>query len=100
MQTEHLDQRADLRLCSADADRAAVSPEPASQDREVEHQRGVGEDELGEVDDDVGLRANGPGQGWTPHALSIAVLVTAATKGRRLVVEVNDARNLLKAQGG
>jgi len=68
-----------------------VRPQAPGEHGEVEHQGRVGEDELAEIDDDVGLRADRAGQGWTPDPLRIAVFVTAAAEGRRLVVKVNDA---------
>jgi hypothetical protein len=99
MEPEHLDQGADLRLGAADTDRPAVRPQPPSQDGEVEHQRGVGEHQLSEIDDDVGLRADRSGQRGTAKSLGIAVLLATAAEGRRLVVEVNDPRNLLNPRG-
>jgi hypothetical protein len=97
MEPEHLDQGADLGLGAADTDRPAVRSQPASQEGEVEHQRGIGEHQLGEIDDDIGLRADGSGQRGPPESLGVAVLVATAAEGRRLVVEVNDPRNLLNA---
>jgi hypothetical protein len=99
MEPEHLDQGADLGLGAAHTDRPAVCPQPPSQEGEVEHQRGVGEHQLGEIDDDVGLRADRTRQRGTPKSLRIAVLIAAAAEGRRLVVEVNDPRNLLNERG-
>ena len=99
MKPEHLDQGADLGLGAADTDRPAVRPQPPSQDGEVEHQRGVGEHQLGEIDDDVGLRAYRSGQRGAANSLSVAVLIAMTAEGRRLVVEVNDSLKLLKARG-
>ncbi len=90
MQPEHLDQSADLGLGAADTDRPAVRPQPPSQDGEVEHQRGVGEHQLAEIDDHVGLGADRSGQRGASKSLRIAVLIATAAEGRRLVVEVND----------
>jgi hypothetical protein len=99
IEPEQLDQGADLGLGAAHTDRPAVRPQPPSQEGEVEHQRGVGEYQLGEIDDDVGLRADRTRQRGTPKSLGIAVLIAAAAEGRRLVVEVNDPRNLLNERG-
>jgi hypothetical protein len=66
MDTQELDQGADLRLGAAQRDRAAAGPQAPGEDRQVEHQRGIGEDQLGEIDDDIGLRADRPRDGAPP----------------------------------
>ena len=71
VQPDELDQRADLRLGAAEQDRAAMRAQAAREHRQIEHQRRVGEHELAEVDDDVGLGADRPRQacrrrpGWS-----------------------------------
>jgi hypothetical protein len=95
MQPHPLDQRPDLRLGAAQQDRPPVGAEATGEDGDVEHQRGIGEDQLGQVDDDVCLGPDGPGQGRTPEALRVAVLITAATQRGRLVIEVNDGETLV-----
>ena len=95
MQTHQLDQGADLRLGAAEHDLAAVSTKPAGQHGQIEHQGGVGENELGEIDDDVGLSADRPRERLPPDALRIAILVAAAAKCRRCVIEVDDCETLI-----
>jgi hypothetical protein len=56
VESHHLDERLDLRLRAAEEQRAPADAEPAGEHGEIEHQRRVSENELGEVDDDVGLR--------------------------------------------
>ena len=55
VQPHQLDQRLDLRLGLVQEHRSSPHAQAAGQDRQVEHQRGVGEGELGQVDDDVRL---------------------------------------------
>jgi metal-sulfur cluster biosynthetic enzyme len=93
-----LDQRADLRLGSAQPDRPPAAPQPPRKHRQVEHQRDVGEPELGEIDDHVGLRAQGAGERATADSLSAAVLVAGAAEDGRCLGEVDDAGNLLKLE--
>jgi metal-sulfur cluster biosynthetic enzyme len=91
-----LDQRAYLRLGSAQQDRPPAAPQPPREHRQVEHQRDVGEPELGQIDDDIGLRAQGAGERATANSLRAAVLVAAAAEDRGCLGEVDDAGNLLK----
>ena len=58
MQADHLYQCPDLRLGAAQQDRAPPGPQPAREHRKVQHQRGIREHELREVDDHVRLSAN------------------------------------------
>ena len=97
MEPDDLDERPDLRLGSAEQDRAAVRTQPASEHGEVEHQRRVGEHEVREVDDDVGLRTNRSGECSATASLCGAILVALAAKRRGLVIEVDDSRNLAKS---
>ena len=68
MQADSLDQGVDLRLRAADEQVQALHPKAAGEDGEVEHQRRVGEHELGEIDDDITLRAQRTCQGLAPTA--------------------------------
>ena len=56
VQADDLDQPPDLRLGVAQQHPPPGDAQAAREHREVEHQRGVGERELAEVDDDVGRR--------------------------------------------
>jgi metal-sulfur cluster biosynthetic enzyme len=97
VQTDQLDQGPDLRLGSAQKDRAPVRAKPAGQHRQVEHQRRVGERQLGQIHDHIGLRAERARQRAAPIALGAAVLISSAAQDRRLVTEVDDSGNLTKA---
>jgi hypothetical protein len=100
VQADVLDQRSHLRLGSAQIDRTAVGTQAAGQHREVEHQRGVCERQLAEVDDDIGLGTDRARQGLSPESLGSSSLVPAASEGRWLVIEVDDPANLSKPADG
>jgi hypothetical protein len=55
VQPDHLDQRVDVRLGVAQAQDPLLRPKALREHREVEHHRGVGEVQLGQVDDHVAL---------------------------------------------
>jgi hypothetical protein len=78
MQADDLDQCPDLWLSPPEQDRPAVCAQAAGQHCEVEHQRRVGEDQIREVDDDVRLRTNSPGQRSPSASLRGPVLVALA----------------------
>jgi hypothetical protein len=94
VQPDQLDQRHDLGLGAAQQNRTAPAPEPPREHRQVEHQRRVGEHQLAEVDDDVTLGPESPGQGPAPEPLCRPILVAATAQSRRLVLEVDDSDNL------
>jgi hypothetical protein len=77
-----LDHPAHLRLCTAQQHGSAAGTQPASEQRKVDHQRHVGEAEVGEIDGDVGLGPQRSGDRTSPKALSGAVLVPGATEDR------------------
>jgi len=91
---DDLDQRLDLWLGAAEHDRAAVSPQSPGQKRQVDHQRGIGERQLGQVDDQVGLGSQRARQGATTAPLGAADLVAGATEDGRLVAEGYDCVKL------
>jgi hypothetical protein len=97
MQSDKLDQRPDLRLRPTQQDRASSGAQAAGEHREIEHQRRVGEHEIGEVDDDVCLRTERAGDGLASAALRRAVLIAGAPENSRCVVEVDDRANLPKS---
>ena len=66
VQPDDLDQLPDLGLGAVQAHEPAVRAQPAGEHREIEHQREVGEDELGQIDDHIGLGAQGARQGPAP----------------------------------
>jgi hypothetical protein len=96
MKSHQLDQDHDLRLCSPEPDAPAANPQAPRQQREVDHQRGIRERQFGEVDYDVGLRANRSRERPATDALGGPVLVAAAAKGAGGFIESDDRRNLPK----
>lgn len=90
VQADDLDQGANLGLCPADKHLESLHSQAARQDGEVQHQRGIGEHELGEIDDHITLGADRPGQRPPAPPLGVAVLIAAAAEGGRLVIEVDD----------
>jgi hypothetical protein len=83
MDADGLDQRSDLRLGTAQADLAIAGAKPAREQREIDHQRDIGEDEFGEIDVHVGLRAQRSRDGATPDSLCGAVLISGAAEDGR-----------------
>src|SRR2546423_9651172 len=53
VQADPFDQAADVWLGRAQAQGAPTQPQPPSDHRQVDHQRGVGEAQLGQVNDHV-----------------------------------------------
>jgi hypothetical protein len=94
VEADELDQGPDLWLGAAQQDRAAVGAQPPREHREVDHQRGVREHELGQVYDYVVLGANRAGQSRPPAPLGRSIFIAATAQGRRFFVEVDDPRNL------
>jgi hypothetical protein len=77
-----------------------VRTQPPRDHREVEHQGRVGERQLGEVDDDVAVRAQGAEEGLPAKRLRGPVLVAGAAEQGLLLVEVDDAANLAPGAAG
>jgi hypothetical protein len=92
----HLDQPTDLGLRPTDQQGTAAHAQAASEHGQVQHQRGVSEDELAEVDYDIGLRTDRADESLAPATLSGPVLISAAAQNRRFVIEVDDRANLAK----
>ena len=87
----YLDEHADVRLRAAQRQHAAGLAQAPRDHREVEHQRRVGERELGEVDIDVRGRASAPAtSAWRRSDLRRAVLVPAAPQQSGVVVVGDD----------
>jgi hypothetical protein len=74
-----------------------VGPEPSRQHHQVQHERSIGEHELGQVDAHVLLSADGPDQCPAATALRRAILVAGAAQYGRFVIKDDDPRNLLKS---
>jgi metal-sulfur cluster biosynthetic enzyme len=100
VQADRFDQRLDLRLRANQQHRPAVVAQPPRDHREVEHQRGVSERQLAQIDDYVRLGVDRTRQGLSPRPLRAPVLVAAAAKCRRLVIEVDDFGKLSKDDVG
>ena len=98
MKADDLDHRPDLGLGATQQDLPPTHAQTSSEHREVQHQRGVGEDELGQIDDDVVLGGERPSERGAPAPLCRPVLVAAAAQDRGLVLEVDDRRNLPKVR--
>jgi hypothetical protein len=96
MQTGDLDQRPDLGLSVPEQQRASTNAKAARDHREVEHQRGVREHKLAEVDDDIGLGADRAYERLSAASLRRPILVSTAAQDRRLVIEIDDVENLPK----
>jgi hypothetical protein len=69
---------------------APVGAQPARQHDQVEHERRVGEHELGQVDPHVLLSADGPDQCPAAAALRRAVLIAGAAQYGRCVIKDDD----------
>jgi hypothetical protein len=101
VQSDQLDQRPDLRLWAAQQDRASTAAKAARQHRQVKHQRRVREDQLAELDDDVGLGPERPRERTSSAALGTPILVAGASQDGRVVSELDDCATLQNpADGG
>jgi metal-sulfur cluster biosynthetic enzyme len=96
VQTNQLDQGSDLWLSAAELDRPSVGTEATGQHGQIEHQRSVGEHELGEIDDDIALGMDRSRERLSADTLRVAILIPAAAKCRRCVIEVDDCETLIK----
>jgi hypothetical protein len=99
VQSDLLDQGRDLRLCSAQEDRAAPVPEAACQRREVKHQRGVCKYQATQIHGHVGLRAESVYERPPAAPLGRLVLVPTAAQRRWLFFEVDDGRKPTESPG-
>jgi len=69
---------------------------PAGQHGQIEHQRGVGEYQPAQIDDDIALCPERTGQRPASQALGSPVLVAGASQERRIVRELDDPGKLYK----
>jgi hypothetical protein len=101
VESDQLDQRPDLRLGAAQQDRASAAAKAARQHRQVKHQRRVREDQLAQLDDDVGFGSERTGERTPAPALGTPILVAGASQDRRVVSELDDRAKLQNpADGG
>jgi len=95
-----LDDRLDDRLRVAQAKNASMDPQPPGQNGEVEHQGGVTEGKLGQVNDHVGARVDGPRKSAAPVPLRGPILVSSTAQYRAGVIELDDSGNLHNPAAG
>ena len=98
MKPDELDQRSDLRLRAPDQDLPSPHAQTARQYGEIQHQRGVSERQVAEIDHDVGLRANRAGQRAATDSLGRPVLVAGAPKRCGVFIEADDPGKLPKCR--
>ena len=95
MQPDKLDQIHDLRLGALEQERALATPQAVGEHRQVDHQGGVGEHQIPQVDGDIALGAEGENKRPPAKALRTPILVSGAQEDRRVVGELDDCANLL-----
>lgn len=94
VETDELDQGLDVRLRAPQQNGTPAAAQAPGEHRQIDHQRGVRERELSEVDDDIHLCTEGPYQRRAPQALGGPILIPDATQDRRVVGELDDGENL------
>jgi metal-sulfur cluster biosynthetic enzyme len=92
VQPDGLHEPQHVRLGAAEPQGLAAGAQALGQAREVDHQRQVGEAQLGEVDDDVGRGAQGRRERPPAEPAGGTVLVALDAQQRELFVERDDVR--------
>ena len=100
MEADLLDDRLDDRLRVAQAKDAAVNQQPPGQNGEIEHQGRVAEGKLGQVNDHVGARVDGPRKRAAPIPLRGPILVSSTAQYCAGVIELDDSSNLHNPAAG
>jgi hypothetical protein len=90
MQADVFDQHGDVRLRAAQRQLAPGLAQPPRDHREVEHERRIGERELGQVDEHVPGRAQRLRERLAAQRLRRAILIAAAAQRRWIVLEGDD----------
>jgi metal-sulfur cluster biosynthetic enzyme len=98
VEPDGLDQAPDVRLRAGQPQRAVLRAKALRQAREVDDQRGVGEPQLRQVDDDVARRAQRDGDRTAAAAARRAILVPGDHEDGQLFIETDDRRNLLHTE--
>src|SRR4051812_20091306 len=88
-----------MRLRRVQPQRPAGDAQPPGERGEVEHERGVREGQLGEVDDDVAGAGQRAREGRAAEALRRTILVAAAPQDSGLGLEVDDVRERTPTAG-
>jgi metal-sulfur cluster biosynthetic enzyme len=99
VQPDELDEPLDLRLRALQAQRAPGMAQAPRERGEVEHQRGVRERQLGEVDHDVPRAGQRAREGLAAEALGRSVLIAATPQNTGLGLEVDDALQATPPEG-
>jgi metal-sulfur cluster biosynthetic enzyme len=94
VQPHLLDQASHRGARVAQPKHPTPSPQSTGQRGEIEHQRGVAEHELTEVDDDVAASVDGSCEGAPPVPLGGLILVSSTTQYCGAVIELDDSSNL------
>jgi hypothetical protein len=94
VEPDDLDESPDLGLRAAQEEHALADAQAAREHRQVEHQRGVGVHQAGEIDDDIAIGADGAREGAPPDSLCRPVLVPNADESRSVFVVRDDRGNL------
>jgi metal-sulfur cluster biosynthetic enzyme len=98
VKADQYDQGTDLGLGGAQKHDPAPTAQPARQHGQIEHQRGVGEGQVAEIDHEVTLGPKSTGQRSASEALGCPVLVAGASQDGRIVRELDDPGNLYKRE--
>jgi hypothetical protein len=88
MQADELDQVHDLGLGAAQEKLAVATAESIREHRQVHHQRSIGEVEITQVDDDIGLSPKSQHERAPAQALGAPILVSGTQQHRRVVGEL------------
>jgi metal-sulfur cluster biosynthetic enzyme len=96
MQADQLDQVHDLRLRTLQEQPPLAPPQAVREHREVDHQRGVGEDQIAQIHEDVTLGAKGEHERASAKTLRAPILIPGAEKHRRVVGKLDDGAETYK----
>lgn len=99
MQPSLLDHGPDRRAGVAQSHGPAVGAKPTGEKREVEHQRGVAEHELAEIDHHVATGLDGSGESPAAVPLGRPILISSTTQDSGVGIELDDPSNLQKPAG-
>ena len=78
METNELNQVLDLRLGPVQEQLAVPATQSIREHRQIHHQRGIGEIEVAQVDENIGLSSESEHQSSPTKALGTPILVASA----------------------